>query len=147
MKIEQGKEYPKQWKVNDPDAHKKQMRDWYQANKEKVIAKAKERYWADPKAAAAYHADWYKKNKESQKQYSRDYYKAVRTHIPTVIEPEKREILFEANHVTLRKYYLDKERKYLDERLLHFEKIRDLQNKIRPINENSKLMDRNLTRD
>jgi len=132
MKIEQGKEYPKQWKVTDPDAHKKQMQEWYQANKEKVKAKSKARYWADPKAAAAYHADWYKKNTESRKQHSRDYYKAVRTQTPAVIEPEKQEIQFETNHVTLQKRNLDKERKYLEERLLHFEKIRDLQNQIRP---------------
>ena len=132
MKIEQGKEYLKQWKVNDPDAHKQQMRNWYQANNEKVKAKSKARYWADPKAAAAYHADWYKKNTESRKQHNQDYYRAVRTQTPAVIEPEKREIHFEANQVTLRKSHLDKERKYLEERLLHFEKIRDLLNQIRP---------------
>lgn len=132
MKIEQGVEYSKQWKTS-PEMHKKQMQDWYEANKDNVKAKSKKRYWADPKAAADYHAAWYQKNKESWKQYSRGYYKTVRTHSPTVVEPEKREILFEANHVTLRKRYLDKERKYLDERLLHFEKIRDLQNLNRPI--------------
>ena len=132
MKTEQGVEYSKQWKTS-PEMHKKQMQDWYQANMDKVKAKSKAKYWADPKAAADYHAAWYRKNVEARKQYSRDYYKSVRTHIPTVVEPEKREILFEENHITLRKRYLDRERKYLDERISYIEKIRNLQNLNRPI--------------
>jgi len=126
--LEKRKRCNKEWAIKNTNKIKQYKREWYYRNKEKELAKAKQReknmeerkkareysrkwYYSNKERAQANHRKWKQENKDKVKEYNRKYAKVYIQENKLLIKGKKkakRDECKENNPITLRKYTLKK---------------------------------------